>query len=420
MGQATVAGGPRRVVITGRGAITPVGLDWQATWEALGDGKSGIRALSSIDTTGLPVSIGGEIKGFTATEHLPRTLVRRSDTTAHLAMVATRQALRDAELEIDAELAPRTGVVIGSACGPTKLVVAASERLRDRGYAGLSPFFFATSSVDSPTADVALMFGIQGPSACMTTACATGATCIGESMRMIQHGTADVVVAGGVDDTITRLDLAAGARSTALSRRNDDPEGACRPFDRDRDGFVMSAGTGVLVLESAEHAERRGARILGELAGYGATTDAFHVTAPHPEGLTAQRAMRAALAEAGASPGDVGYVNAHGTGTKLNDSVEVAALRNVFGPGITAVPVSSTKSMTGHMLGASGAVEAIIALEVIRTGVVPPTINCDDPEDPELNYVAHQAQEHSVDLAMSNSFGFGGHNAVLVLRRWRR
>ncbi|WP_434599909.1 beta-ketoacyl-ACP synthase II [Streptomyces sp. A5-4] len=408
-----------RVVVTGRGVVSPLGLSWPETWANLLDGRSGIGQLTGIETQDLPVRIGGEIKDFDPEAYLPRKIARRMDRSVQLALVAAEEAVRDAGLEITAELAPRVAVVLGSASGPTRSSVAAQEALVQRGPRAVSPFFFATSSVDAAAGEVSLRFGLQGSSTCMTTACATGSTCLGEAMRMIRLGVADVVIAGGVDDSITRLDINGAAMSQALSRRNDDPQKACRPFDKARDGFVMSAGAGVVVLESEEHAQHRGARVHAELAGYGATTDAYHVTAPHPEGLPAQRAARQALADAGVTPADVGYINAHGTSTPKNDTTEVKVIRSVFGDRAEAIPISSIKSMTGHMLGAAGAVEAIAAMEAIKTGQVPPTINCDDPEDPGLNFVAHKAQTHAVDVAVSNSFGFGGHNAVLVLRQWR-
>ncbi|MFC4535911.1 beta-ketoacyl-[acyl-carrier-protein] synthase family protein [Sphaerisporangium dianthi] len=406
----------RKVVVTGRGAISPVGLSWAETWNGMLAGRSGIRELSGIELTGLPVRIGGQIDGFDAEEHLPAPLVRRTDRTVHLALAAAAAALREAGLP-QAGLGPRAAVVVGSVGGHGRGIAAAQSAFARKGVSGLSPYTFAATGIVGLAAEVALYAGAQGPVSTVATACATGATCIGEGMRLIREGAADVVLAGGADDTLTAFDLAVAARARALSRRNDRPEAASRPFDRGRDGFVMSAGAGIVVLESAEHAAARGAEVFGELAGYGATTDAHHLTAPHPEGVMAQRAVRAALADARADARDVGYVNAHGTSTRQNDATELAVVRGVFGERAAALPVSSTKSVTGHMLAAAGAVEAMAMLEAVRTGMLPPTANCDDPEDPAMDFVAHRAQERRVDLAISNSFGFGGHNAVLVGRR---
>jgi len=409
----------KRVVVTGYGVISPFGVGWETAWSNLIQGGSGIRELSGIDTSGLPVGIGGQVLDFDPGVWLPASLVRRTTRPAHLALVAATLALRDAKLDVDAELAPRIGVTVGTACGASAAVVDAGAAFAERGFMALSPYTFTSTGVVTVASEVALHVGAQGPAACTATACATGATCVGEAMRLIRLGEADVVLAGGADDTITPFDIAAAARARALSRRSGDPRAASRPFDTGRDGFVMSAGAGILVLESEEHALARQARVYGEVAGYAATTDAHNLTSPHPEGVAVERAVRLALRDAGVGPAEVGYVNAHGTGTRMNDTAEIKVIRRVFAERATSVPVSSTKSMTGHMLGAAGAVEAMIAMEAVRTGIVPPTINCDDPEDPEMNFVAHRAQEHTADVAVSNSFGFGGHNAVLVLRRWR-
>ena len=337
---------------------------------------------------------------------------------AHLALVAATLALRDAKLDVDAELAPRLGVTVGTACGASSALVDAGTAFAERGFMALSPYTFTSTGVVTVASEVALHVGAPGPAACTATACATGATCVGEAMRLIQLGKADVVLAGGAatpSPPSTSPPRPEAGRCPPLRG----PRAASRPFDTGRDGFVMSAGAGVLVLESEEHALARQARVYGEVAGYAATTDAHNLTSPHPEGVAVERAVRLALDDAGVTPAEVGYVNAHGTGTRMNDSAEIKVIRRVFAERATSVPVSSTKSMTGHMLGAAGAVEAMIAMEAVRTGIVPPTINCDDPEDPEMNFVAHRAQEHAADVAVSNSFGFGGHNAVLVLRRWR-
>jgi 3-oxoacyl-[acyl-carrier-protein] synthase II len=349
---------------------------------------------------------------------MPHKVARRIDPSAQYGLAAAMQAVHDARLEVDDELAPRVGVYVGCSVGAAQTTYDTTLKLEERGARAVSPFFFATSGGESVTDEIALWLGACGPSASLATACASGATCIGEAMRLIRYGVTDVMIAGGAEAPVTRLNIAAAAACRALSRRNDDPVLACRPFDKGRDGFVMGAGAGIVVLEEAEHARRRGARILAELVGYGATTDAYHLTAPHPEGLGTKRAMRMALDSAGLAPADVDYVNAHGTSTELNDRTEIAATREVLGAHATRIPISSTKSMTGHLISGAGAIELVASVQAIRTGVVPPTLNCEDPEDGELNFVPNVAQEWNTNVAMSNSFGFGGHNAVLIVRRW--
>ncbi|TDB91956.1 beta-ketoacyl-[acyl-carrier-protein] synthase II [Actinomadura sp. KC216] len=408
----------RRVAVTGTGVITSVGTSVEEWWAALLAGRSGAGPITGFDASDLPVRFAAEVHGFTPPEDWPREIVRRLDRSALFALAAAEEALAQAGLKIDPELGERTAVLVGSSDGPDRFVTECQMRLRDRGYRKVPPHYAATASNGIAGSQIALWVGAGGPSASINTACATGATSIGEGMRLIQHGEADVVIAGGCDDSISPLNIAGTAIAGALSRRNDEPERASRPFDRERTGFVYGAGAGVVILEDAEHATRRGATILAELAGYGATTDAYHLTAPHPEGLGAQRAMRLALAEAGVRPGEVGYINAHGTSTVLNDRIEIAAIRAVFGADAPRTPISSIKSMLGHMIGAAGAVEFVAAVQTLLTGMLPPTINCDDPEDPELDFVPHVARRHDPDVVMSDSFGFGGHNAVLVARRW--
>ncbi|MFE0021185.1 beta-ketoacyl-ACP synthase II [Amycolatopsis sp. NPDC059021] len=408
----------RRVVITGWGAITPVGLSAEETWTAFLEGRSGVAKISSFDTTGLLTQIAGEVKGFDPAHYMPHKISRRMDAYAQYALAATVQAAEAAKLTITPHLASRVGVLIGSGYGPVGTYYRNAELLREKGPRGVSPFSAVTGAMDSATGEVSMMFGATGPSRAISTACATGTDAIGEATRWIQHGYADIVLTGGADCCVTAVDIAGSINARALSRRNDEPEKASRPFDEDRDGFVMSAGAGALVLEEATGASNRGAPILAEVIGYATTSDAFHWTSPHPEGLGARRAMLDALADAGIEPSDVDYINAHGTSTELNDATEVRAIREVFGDHAAEIPVSSTKSMTGHMIGAAGAVELIAAAYAIRTGLVPPTINCDRPLDAEMNFVAHRPQERDTRIAMSNSFGFGGHNAVLLIRRW--
>jgi 3-oxoacyl-[acyl-carrier-protein] synthase II len=409
-----------RVVVTGRGVISPIGSTTSDFWTALLAGRSGVGPITAFDASELPTRIAGEVDDFDPGAYMPRRVSRRIDRYAQFAVAVALQAMEEAKLtiELDSELAGRCGIVLGSGYGPSSLLQQSALQLRDSGYRALGPFVSAASAIDSAPGEIALRLGIQGPSGALSTACASGTSAIGEAARAIRHGYADVMLAGGSDDAVCPVDIGSASMSRALSRRNDEPERASRPFDRDRDGFVMAAGAGVVVLEDAEHAMRRGAQILAEIVGYGASSDAYHPTAPHPEGAGARTAMRLALQDAGVEPSAIDHINAHGTSTTLNDRTESEAIRAVFGDYAPNIPISSVKSMTGHMIGAAGAVELIATIEAIRTGQVPPTINCDNPEDTELNYVPHRPQAHQTTLAMSNSFGFAGHNAVLVVRSW--
>ncbi|MER8236517.1 beta-ketoacyl-ACP synthase II [Streptomyces sp. NPDC094049] len=407
----------RRVVVTGYGAVTPLGHSAGETWAAMLAGRSGIDTVEGMDVTGLGVRIGGQVRCFVPGAHMPPAVSRRADPYARFALAAALEACEHARLVVDARLAPRVAVIIGSGYGPVGSIYRAANTLRDKGPRSISPFTQVTTAMDSAACEISMRLGIQGPSRAQSTACASGADAVGAGMRMISGGEADIVLVGGADACVTTVDLAGSGNARALSRRNDDPAGACRPFDADRDGFVMSEGAAVLVLEAAGVAERRGATALAELAGYGASSDAHHWTAPHPEGRGACLAVEAALRDAGITGADVDYVNAHGTGTLLNDTMETAVLRRVLGERVTRIPVSSTKSMTGHMIGAAGAVELVASILALRTGDVPPTINCDEPIDPDINFVPHRAQHHEgLRIALSNSFGFGGHNAALVVR----
>ncbi|BCJ33139.1 3-oxoacyl-[acyl-carrier-protein] synthase 2 [Actinocatenispora thailandica] len=409
----------RRVVITGRGAITPIGLNVADFWASLMAGRSGVGPITSFDASGLPVRIAGEVKGFDPTDWMERKVSRRIDRFAHYAIASTLQALEESKLEIDDELAPRVGVLVGSGFGATLILHHSAINMVEKGFRGLTPWITAGAAIDSAAGEVALRVNAQGPSGAVSTACASGTDAVGMGMRMIMYGNADVVLAGGSDNSVTSVDVGSAAMSRALSKRNDDPERASRPFDTDRDGFVVAAGAGMVVLEELDHALSRGAPILAEVIGYGASTDAYHPTAPHPTGRGARQAMQAALTDAGVRPEDIDYINAHGTSTVLNDRTESQAIRTLFGEHALRIPISSTKSMTGHMIGAAGVVELMATVNAMLDGRVPPTINCDNPEDTELNYVPHKPQEHRVDVAMSNSFGFAGHNAVAVVRRWQ-
>ncbi|MEU7225734.1 beta-ketoacyl-ACP synthase II [Streptomyces chrestomyceticus] len=407
----------RQVVVTGYGAVTPLGHSADETWTAMLAGRSGIDTVDAFDLTDLGVRIGGQVRGFTPDRYMPPMVSRRADPYAQFALTAALEACEHAGLVVDDRLAPRVAVIIGSGYGPVGSIYRAANILRDKGPRAIVPSTQVTTAMDSAAGEISLRIGTQGPSRAQSTACASGADAVGAGMRMISHGEADIVLAGGADACVTAVDLAGSGNARALSRRNDDPAAACRPFDARRDGFVMSEGAAVVVLEAAEVADRRGATALAELIGYGATSDAHHWTAPHPEGRGACRAVEAALRDAGITGADVDYVNAHGTGTLLNDAIETAVLRKVLGDRVTRIPVSSTKSMTGHMIGAAGAVELVASIQALRTGDVPPTVNCDEPIDPDINFVPHRTQRHEhIRIALSNSFGFGGHNAALVVR----
>ncbi|MGW7418360.1 beta-ketoacyl-[acyl-carrier-protein] synthase family protein [Streptomyces sp. NPDC054863] len=406
----------RRVVVTGYGAVTPVGPDVPSLWEALLSGRSGIAEATGFDTTDLPVTIAGEVQDFDPTAYMPRRTVRRLDPFAQYALAAAVQAVEAAGLDVPSLRRDRMGVLIGSGYGAEKSAFEAARALVVKGAGAVSPYYAVSGGIDSAAVDVALRFGAQGPSGSTSTACATGATCIGDAARMIATDTADVMLAGASDDCLTSVQMAATARTGVLSRRADDPAGASRPFDLGRDGFVMSAGAGVLVLEEAGHAVRRGADILAEVAGYAATTDAYHLTSPDPEGTGLQRAMRLALADAETDVGAIDYINAHATGTVGGDRVELVALREVFAEQLPRIPTTSVKSVLGHMMGAASAVDLIATVEAMRTGTVPPTTNCTDPEDTVLNLGTRGVERREIRTAMSNSFGFGGHNAVLVVK----
>lgn len=408
----------RRVVVTGWGVVTPLGLSVEETWAALTAGKSGIGELTCIDASDLPTNFGGEVTGFDPAKYLKARLARRMDPYAQYAFAATAEALATAKLAIDEENGHRAGALIGSGYGPMSSIAKHVAVLNEQGPTKVSPFAQISGAIDSAACEISFAHGVTGPTRALSSACASGTDAIGEAARWIRLGVVDVAITGGAEHILTRLDLASSGNAQALSTRTDAPAEASRPFDEDRDGFVMSAGAGIVILESEEHALARGAPILAEVAGYASTSDAYHWTAPDPQGRSVRAAMRGALADAGLTPSDVDYVNAHGTSTVFNDQAELDSIRAVFGDRVEQIPISSTKSMTGHLIGAAGAVEAIVSGLVINHGIVPPTINCHRPIDKTVNFVALEAQQHDVDVVMTNSFGFGGHNAVLVLRRW--
>ncbi|MGH2500208.1 MAG: beta-ketoacyl-ACP synthase II [Candidatus Limnocylindria bacterium] len=409
----------RRVVVTGLGAITPVGADVAATWRSLTSGRSGIGRITRFDPAPYESQLAGEVKDFDPTAYMDRKDVRRTDRFTQLAVATASQAIADAKLDNAAD-AERTGVAIATGVGGLETLVEQTLLMEKRGPARLSPFLVPMLMANAGSAQVSMQFGLQGPNVTHVSACASSAHAIGESGEVIKRGQADVMVVGGAEAAV--LPLAIGAFSTmhAMSRRNHDPEGASRPFDKDRDGFVLSEGGAVVILEEREHALARGATIYGELIGYGATADAYHITAPSPEGEGNARAMRMALDQAGIAPAAIEYINAHGTSTVPNDREETAAIKRVFGEHAGSLMVSSTKSMTGHLLGAAGSLEAIACLLAIRDGCIPPTINYTTPDPAlDLDYVPNRARARPIAVALSNSMGFGGHNASLIFAAHR-
>jgi 3-oxoacyl-[acyl-carrier-protein] synthase II len=399
------------------GALTPVGLDVASTWDAIVHGRSGIAPVQRFETDDLDVRIAGEVKDFDPTRYLDRKEARRFDRFLQLGLVAAQEAVRDARLKIKPEQAEHVGVVVGSGIGGIGTIVDAAITLHTRGPDRVGPFVVPMMLPDMLAGMIAIQTGAKGANFAVASACATAGHALGEAAEMIRRGDAEVMIAGGAEAPVTRIGLAAFDSMRALSRRNHEPERASRPFDAERDGFVLAEAAGILVLESLEHARRRDAPIYAEIAGYGATADAYHITAPSEGGEGAARAMRAALRRAGMQPADIGYINAHGTSTPHNDRTESQAIRAVFGD--HAPPVSSTKSMTGHLIGASGAVEAIVCIKTILGGCLPPTINYEHPDpDCDLDYVPNIARPKRVDAALSNSLGFGGHNTALIVSRF--
>lgn len=409
----------RRVVVTGLGMITSVGTGVEESWQALLAGKSGIGRISLFDPTDYPTQIAGEVKDFDPGRFIDKKEARRMDRFVQFGVVASDMAMRQAGFEapFEGEAAERFATILGSGIGGLATLEDEHKTLLSRGPKRLSPFFIPMMIVNLLPGQVSIRWGARGPSWSPVSACATGAHAIGEAFRTLQRGDADIALCGGAEAAITPLGIGGFNAMRAMSTNNDDPAGASRPFDRDRDGFVQGEGAGMLVLEELEHAKRRGANILCELIGYGANADAHHITAPSPEG--APSCMRLCLRDAGLSPEEVGYINAHGTSTPLNDANETAAIKEIFGDHARKLAISSTKSMTGHTLGAAGGIEAVISALAIARGVLPPTINYTTPDpDCDLDYVPNEAREQRVEVALSNSFGFGGTNVVLAFRRF--
>ncbi len=409
----------RRVVITGLGVVSPVGSKLDTFWKNITAGKSGIGRITKFDPEGFPVQIAGEVKDFNPEDYFDRREVRRTDPFIQFAIAAAIQAVEHAGLDDSRVDKERVGVLIGSGIGGLTTIETQHKVLLEKGPRRVSPYCVPMEIINMASGLVSIRFGFKGPNLSVVTACATGTHAIGEAYRTILYGDADVMVTGGAESCITPLSIAGFAASRALSTRNEEPEKASRPFDKNRDGFVMGEGAGVVILEELEHAKKRGAPILAEVVGYGTSGDAYHMTAPAPNGEGAARAIENALKDAGISPEEIDYVNAHGTSTKFNDLYETMAIKSVFGEHAYRLKVSSIKSMIGHLLGAAGGVEVVASVMTLKTGIVPPTINYEEP-DPEcdLDYVPNEAIEYDVKCLLKNSFGFGGTNACLVLKRF--
>lgn len=409
----------RRVVVTGVGLVTPCGIGIDNVWSNILSGQSGVGPLTRFDTARFDTRFAGEIKEFNPEDYVQPKEVKKMDLFIHYAIAAAHIAVNDAGLDMGQEDAERVGVVVGTGLGGLPTIEKYHSVLLERGPGRITPFFIPMLIANEAPGHIAIQHGFKGPNLCIVTACATGAHSIGEACRIIQYGDADVMVAGGSEANLTPLTVGGFNAMKALSTRNDDPQRASRPFERDRDGFVVAEGSGVLILEELQHAKKRGAKIYAEMVGYGYNGDAYHITAPCPDGDGFIRCIRMALKDAQLSTEDVDYINAHGTSTKLNDYVETLSIKEVFKEKAYRTPISSTKSMTGHLLGAAGAIEAIFSVLSIRDQVCPPTINYENP-DPEcdLDYVPNTARNHTINVAMSNAFGFGGTNSTLIFRRF--
>jgi len=411
-------GEKRRVVVTGLGILCPVGIGVKESWQAICEGRSGIGPVTRFDTTGYPCRIAGEVKGFNPTDFMPEKLVKRLDPFVQYAVAAARMAIEDAGL-LGEKLGPRAGVITGCGLGGLGTIEHYRDVIVKRGPRRVSPFFIPMAIPNMGSGQISIMFGAKGPNTVVCTACAAGSHAIGEAFKAIQRGVADIMITGGAESVITPLALGGFSALKALSTRNDEPEKASRPFDKERDGFIIGEGSGMLVIEELSHAQKRGAKIYAEIVGYGLTGDAYHMTAPPPDGEGGVRCMEMALEDAGITYKDVDYINAHGTSTPLNDVCETNAIKTVFKERAKEIPVSSTKSMTGHLLGGAGGVEAVFCVKAIEDEIIPPTMNYEVP-DPEcdLDYVPNEPRRQRLDVVMSNSFGFGGTNAVLIFKRF--
>lgn len=408
----------RRVVVTGIGGITPLGNTFEESWQKALKGQSGIAPITKFDTTGFDVTFAGEVKGFQPDLYIEKKEQKKMDLFIHYALASTKMALEDAKLTVTEDIGARTGCFIGVGMGGLPMIEEQLGKLRERGPGRISPFFIPAVITNLAAGQVSIQYGLKGPNYSVTSACASGAHAIGEAARYIRDGLCDVMVSGGTEATVCPMAIGGFAAMKALSTRNDAPEKASRPWDRDRDGFVLAEGAAVLILESLEHAEKRGAPIIAELTGYGASSDGFHMTSPAPEHIGAQAAMRAALTDAGLRPDQINYINAHGTSTPVGDGLEAIAVHKLFGEHAKKVWVSSTKSMMGHALGAAGAIEAAFCARAVKDQIVPPTINLENPsEDCDLDFVPNQARDGKIDHVLNNSFGFGGTNGCVIFSK---
>ncbi len=407
----------RRVVVTGLGAVTPLGIGVETTWKALCAGQSGVGRISRFDATDYPCQIAAEVKGFNPGDFIEAKEIKKMDPFIHYAMTAGQMAMEDAQMTITPADAERVGVIVGSGIGGLSSIEHWHSVLLEKGPRRVTPFFIPMSIINLAAGQIAIRHGARGQNSSAVTACATGNNCIGDAFRLIRYGEADAMIAGGAEAPITPLCVAGFSASRALSSRNDDPTRASRPFDRDRDGFVLGEGAGIIVMEERERALRRGARIYAEVVGYAITSDAHHITAPPADGEGAVRCMRTALRDAGLRPAQVDYINAHATST-MADTIETIAMKTVFGEAVRAISISATKSMTGHLLGAAGGIEAVFSVLALRDGILPPTINLDNPDvGCDLDYTPHRARARTIEVALSNAFGFGGTNTAVLFQK---
>ncbi len=410
----------RRVVITGIGLVTPLGIGVGETWDALCAGKSGVGEITRFNATAFDTRIAAEVKGFNAEDFMAKKEAKRMETFIAYAIAATRMAVEDSGIKIDARNAGRVGVLTGCGLGGLNMLEITANTVDTKGPQRVSPFFIPMLIGNMAPGMISILFGAKGPNSSVATACAAGSHAVGDAFEIVKYGRADAMITGGVESVVTRTCIAGFGAMKALSTRNDDPQRASRPFDRDRDGFVVGEGSGIMIIESLEHALERGAKIYAEIVGYGMSGDGFHMTAPPPDGAGASRCMQAALDDAGIQAHQIGYINAHGTSTPINDLYESRAIKATFGDAAGKVAISSTKSMTGHLLGGSGGIETVFTALAIHHGILPPTINLENPgEECDLDYIPNQARKLEVEYAMSNSFGFGGTNASLILKRYR-